>query len=402
MLDRFPQGIKYYFCLLAFGLVFLVSCSKSDDPEVAQETRLVEVVKKGSLKKTEIALKAVSVLGPQAAAVALLIQHDVDYYKVSYLTTTTDNQKIQASGVLAVPVTSTKLPLVSIQHGTLFNESDAPSYFGDNSDGMIAIAMAAAGFITAMPDYVGYGDSKNYPHPYEQASGLAMANVDFLLSLKEYFAENNTAWNNNLLIAGYSEGGFATMATQKLIEESYSSELNLKASSCGAGAYNKSLTVDKLMNETSIGDSGYNRSYFWVLDTYNRIYKLNRSWSDFFKEPYASQLNTNGYKAQITGSFNTLLKPDFVQKYNSGVDVSLKAAVADNDLINWKTNTPTILTHGDADQYVPFYNSQTAYDGLKAAGSPKVELKVVKGGTHSSSIDEFIMNTYLFFLNYKK
>jgi predicted peptidase len=41
------------------------------------------------------------------------------------------------------------------------------------------------------------------------------------------------------MITGYSEGGFATMALQKKMEEQFPNEFNLVTSSCGAGAYNK-------------------------------------------------------------------------------------------------------------------------------------------------------------------
>ena len=390
--------MRYLNRLFFISFVFLVSCSKSgNEPELNSDPKLLAVSQVGTYTKAELIQQASAILGPSGSAFAIFLQHDVSLYKVSYTTTTTDDQKIHASGILVLPNTKTSLPLVSLQHGTLSDEASAPSYFKSGTESMIAVRMASAGFITSMPDYVGYGDSKSYPHPYEHAAGLAQANVDFLLAVKEYFKANTTPWNNNLLLAGYSEGGYATLATQKLIEEEYSSQFTIKASVCGAGAYNKSLTMDKLLKETSMGEANHNRSYIWVLLTYNRIYDLKKNIEDIFKEPYATQIKQNGYEVNITGSFNSLLNPSFVEAYNTGKEESIKEAFKKNDLINFKTNIPTLLVHGDSDEYVPYYNTETLYQGLKNNGSPNVSINTVVGGTHSSSIETFILQTFTVF-----
>ena len=260
--------------------------------------------------------------------------------------------------------------------------------------------MGASGFLTGLPDYVGSGESKSEPHPYEHGEGLAVPVADFLLALKEYFAEQNKVWNNDLLLAGYSAGGYATLAAQKYIEEKYGAELRVKASSCGAGAYNKSLLLEKFVNEPTAGAVNHNRSYIWVLQTYNRIYGLNYPMSHFFREPYATEISEKGHSVSLEGSFNTLLAPEFIASYRAGNERKLEEAFRENDLVNWKTGISTVLLHGDADTYVPYVNSTTAYAGMKAAGSPDVTLRTVTRGTHESSIQDFILETYVKFVGY--
>ncbi|MCD8540202.1 MAG: phospholipase, partial [Leadbetterella sp.] len=239
---------------ILFAVLFY-GCQRSADPEPELEPRLVSVTYVGEYNKAAILAQATAYLGSSAAVIGNFLRYDVKYYKVSYKTTTTDGREIVASGALVLPSGGGNAPLVSIQHGTLFEESDAPSYFKAGTEGLMGVVMASSGFLTAMPDYVGYGDSRNEPHPYEHAEGLAVPVADFLLAVKEHFGKEGIKWNKKLLMAGYSAGGYATLAAQKLIQEqeSYSSEFILKNTSCGAGAYNKSLLLDQFINEPTSG-----------------------------------------------------------------------------------------------------------------------------------------------------
>ncbi len=386
--------------LLIISILFIWSCSKSEsDPQIEPNAKLVSVNFVGKVSKAEIVTKAQETMGPQALALSLILQHDVNYYKVSYKTTTTDGKEIQASGALMMPISSENSPLVSIQHGTIFDESDAPSYFKDGRESLLGIVMASAGYHTVMPDYVGYGDSKIEDHPYEHGAGLAIPVVDLMFAFKELVQKDNIKWNNNVLLGGYSAGGYATLAAQKLLEEKHKADFTVKASSCGAGAYNKSLLLDEFINKPTSGNVSHNRSYIWVMQTYNRIYKLNRPMTDFFREPYASQITKDGHNVSIPGSFNTLLNPAFIQNYKDGKESRITEVFKENDLINWKTNITTLLIHGNADTYVPYINATTALAGMQAAGSPNVKLETVNNGTHESSITDFIFKTYTLFSN---
>lgn len=386
--------MKRIFILLA--LTFF-GCQKPGEPEPEREPRLISVTFAGEYKKSDIVAQAISYMGPSASIIGNFLNYDVKCYKVSYKTTTTDGREIVASGALALPSGGGNAPLVSIQHGTLFDESDAPSYFKGGTESLLGLVMASSGFLTGMPDYVGYGDSRNEPHPYEHAGGLAVPVADFLLAAKEHFAAKGIKWNKDLLMAGYSAGGYATLAAQKLIEESYASEFKLKTTSCGAGAYNKSLLLDKFINEPTAGEVNHNRSYIWVMLTYNRIYGFNQPASYFFKAPYAAMIEKEGYKVSLSGSFNSLLNPDFIASYKAGKETRIAEAFRENDLVNWKTRVTTQLVHGSADTYVPYVNSTTALEGMKKAGSTTVSLETIEGGTHESSVQDFIFRTYLLF-----
>ncbi len=388
--------------ILLFFSCWIVSCNKSSSDPDPSATYLSSSSLALTTSKDDLKNGVTATFGQEAALVAGFIRSGVKQYKISYKTKTPDGLEVTASGALMIPTDLNEpLALAGIQHGTLFNEEDAPSYFKQGTESTLGALLAATGFIVALPDYLGYGDSKQVAHPYEMKDGLSASNVDFLRAVKEFIAAEKINWNKNLLLGGYSQGGYATMAMQKLIEEEYPREFNLKASSCGAGAYNKTGTItDFLKNKTS-GEASNNRSYIWVLLTYDKYYNLNRPLSSYFIEPYLSQIQKDGYKALISKSFDEILQPSFVNGISNGTDTQFINAVKDNDIYDWAPKTPTRLYHGDKDTYVPFLNSQSAFDAMTRRGAPDVKLQSIPGGTHSSSVMDFFLGTFTFFVTNK-
>ncbi len=379
-----------FFKYLPIALLFVVFACKKTENEATQQPKLVSATLVKEYTKAELTAAL-----PQFA---FLIKNGVQQYKIVYNTTNTDGTAIKASGALIVPTGSTDaLPLMSYQHGTIFNDADAPSYLTiTRGEGQTATFLASLGYIISAPDYIGYGTSNNLPHPYEHREGLATASLDMLRAAKEAITNQKINWNNSLYIAGYSEGGFATMSLQKKIEETTGTEFTLKAASCGAGAYNKTLGFKTLAVTKSSGDATHNASYIWVLLTYDRIYKLNRPLNTYFIEPYAAQIETQKQNARILGSFDGLLTANFKKGVTEGTDAALLTAVADNDVFDWKPKTPTRLYHGDKDTYVPYFNSVTAADAMKKRGAD-VEFITVPGGDHNGSVSNFFLGTLAFF-----
>jgi len=332
------------------------------------------------------------------AGLQFFIRYGIKVYKLDYTTTNTDGKSITASGVIVVPDATTPLPVMSMQHGTILSDADAPSNFQSTSEAnMFGSVFASQGYIIVAPDYIGYGSSKDLPHTYEHRNGLATASLDMLRAARNFLSDNNINWDKRLFLAGYSEGGYATLALQKKIEEETANEFSLVASSCGAGAYDKPAFMRTVINDQTSGLSSVNRLYVWVLQTYNQIYGLNRPMSYYFKEPYASQITAQGVNVTITVSLNTTFTDSFKQGINNGTDTDFLKAIQDNDIHDWKPKTLTRLYHGDADETVLFQNSQNTYDAMQKRGATNVALYRLAGRTHATGVFDFILGTYNFF-----
>ncbi|ACT94463.1 alpha/beta hydrolase family protein [Dyadobacter fermentans] len=385
--------------LLIWSLLILNSCNDDTKPVPPKEENiyLKESSSIATLNKQQVLQKA----GTLAAVVAQYVKHDIKVYKITYKTKNTDGSDITASGALILPVSTGPVSMISVQHGTISNPDEAPSLFRDGSEGSsFGSLFGSMGYIIAYPDYIGYGESKDLPHPYEHRASLASASLDMLRAAKEFLrGQTDVKWDEKLYIAGYSEGGFATMSLQRKIEEEASSEFNLRASSCGAGAYDKTAFMKHIINVKTDGVAGYNSLYLWVLLTYDRIYKLNKPASYYFTEKYAPQITASGKNASIPESFHLALNDSFKKALNDGTDKAFIDAIADNDVYDFKPKTPTQLYHGTDDPLVFFFNSENAYNAMQKRGATNVEFIKVNKGTHSSSILPFLLGTQAFFAN---
>jgi Secretory lipase len=394
-----------FYLLITGVILWISSCKKdstTDSAPLSPAKYLVSSTLIGEYTKAQLEPRATAFSGGTANSSAMLfalslLKNDIKAYKIVYKTKNTDGTEIEASGALIVPKTTNSLPMISQQHGTIRTDLQAPSNYQPNSEAYLTASFFGSnGYIISCPDYIGYGVSKSIIHPYEHRESLAQASLDMVRASSEFLAKENINWDKKLMITGYSQGGFATLSLQKKIEEQFPNEFNLVASSCGAGAYNKSQFMNDLINTSTHGIAEYNQLYIWVTQTYNRIYGLNRLMNTYFKEPYATDIQANGNNSNITISINTAFSDTFKKGVNDGTDTKFLDAVKDNNIFDWAPKTETQLYHGDADQQVFYSNSTTAEKAMKAKGG-KVTLFTTKGGTHGSTLNDYAIGTYSFF-----
>jgi pimeloyl-ACP methyl ester carboxylesterase len=158
------------------------------------------------------------------------------------------------SGLMWVPFTwfsSKSFPIIALQHGTQVYQDSAPSRFNANPLSVLAspdqtgalqnyvecivgALMASAGYIVVMPDYAGFGDSTVPDHPYVR---LELGNsvrdiVQQALGLAGWVTSNG-----KVFLTGYSEGGYATMAGARALQQA---GILAKATVACDGAYDLS------------------------------------------------------------------------------------------------------------------------------------------------------------------
>ena len=402
--------VSWLFLLL---LVIGVACKQS---EIQEETIPVPAPAPAPEKDYLVEAKLLAEL-PQSILQAMAdsegfpeikkdIQYDVQVYHVTYLTTYKD-QEIKASGLLAVPKNySGSLPILSGQHGTTFEQQDAPTNFPTVFSGFELFA--SAGYLTVIPDYIGYGISKDIFHPYYDQKHSALAVIDLVKAAKSYAKKNQVALNDKLFLVGYSEGGYVTMAAQKEIETNPAHGLKVTAAAAGAGGFD----LTGMLSEIS-ADKPYSKpSYLaFILQSYNTVYSWNRPLTDFFREPYASQIPGLFNGIATAGTINRSLSTDPKALFNPEFYTTLKKANGESELkkalvqntiyTDWVPASPTKIYQGTEDQSVFFQNSKATYDKLIAAGAKDLEFIPIPGGTHSSSIEPMFMQVIRWFKSLK-
>jgi dienelactone hydrolase len=303
-------------------------------------------------------------------------RYRVSLNRVVYKTVTPDGRVIDASGVVAYPLkpAGARSPLLSYQHGTIFLDAEAPSVAADPDP--VLVAMAGSGFVVVMPDYVGYAAATNEVHTYIHAQGLAAAVVDLLRAARRVLANNNVATNSQLFLTGYSEGGYATLAAQKEMEQNLAREFSVTASMPAAGPYEVSATAQHLIG---LASNPYPEFLSFVVRAYDHWYGWNRI-NDIFQSPYNTVVATYYDGNHSAAATHAALSSDSTVLFNSGFrsaflgggEGTLKADMARNDIHRWAPVTPTRLFHGQDDVVVPYFNATNAATAMTQAGATSV------------------------------
>ena len=161
---------------------------------------------------------------------------------------------------------------------------------------LFCIAFATDGYLVGYPDYLGLGKGEKF-HLYQHAETEATASVDLLFAIDEICKEKNIHRNEFLFSTGYSQGGHASLATHKYIQENPKLGLTITASSPMSGAYDLTGAQEKAMLEP-YSHPGY---LPYLMYGFNEVYDLFDPLEMVFKSPY-----------------DTLLPPLFDGKHSMG------------------------------------------------------------------------------------
>jgi len=332
--------------------------------------------------------------------------YGVEAYKVVYTTIDKDNKKINASGLITIPLDVNKsIGLVSDQHGTLFGDKYAPSEHAPLRTTGALISMLK-GYAVTMPDYIGYGITSKSYHPYQVKENLAPVVVDLIVASKQFMKKRNIESNNKLFLSGYSEGGYATMAALELLEKEYADSLPVTAAAPMAGSYDMKATADYIL----LGEHEYPAAHLplFLLYSYDRYYGWN-SLNTMLKEPIYKAMKT--YIAEkekgniVSTNFpierSKLYEESFLESYKNKEEVQLNEALQSNSVMDWKPTMPMRLYHCKGDKIVPSFNAQNAYDSFKKKGSTSVKLILKEGGTHDSCSIPTYLEAFSWFDSFK-
>ena len=206
---------------------------------------------------------------------------DAKLYSYTYPSVDADGNKVTLSSLMAVPKGATAVPknLVIGCHVTITSNYECPTEY--NKSGGWLSWMTDVGMLidytrhdgvrnprclVIMPDYEGYGVSKDRAHPYLYQELTARQVVDGVRAGLELFKQNSSFikfddnWKS--VCIGYSQGGSVSLATHRFIEENgLAEELHFAGSVCGDGPYDPVAHLGYYMNDNGeTFDGGENRT----------------------------------------------------------------------------------------------------------------------------------------------
>jgi len=346
-----------------------------------------------------------SIAVPDVANLKPLVTSDISIYKIVYKTTINGNQ-INASGLICVPKTPGTYPVLSFQNGTNTVNASAPSESPLSSSYQLVELIASMGYIVVIADYPGFGESADIPHPYLIAEPTVKSLVDLLYSVKEVVGSEfpGVTLKNEYYLLGYSQGGWATLALHKALEQDYSTDFNLKGSSCGAGPYDILQLLQGMINKSTYPMPVY---LAYIVHAYSLYNQFTNTASDIFNEPYASRvdhlftglLTSDQINSQLTTSITDLINADFLTGFMASANYSsVRNALINNSVAAWHTYKPVLLVHGGNDTQVDPVSTENMYNAMTLAGTSQdiIKMTIVPGVDHSDGAIPCMIKGVLF------
>lgn len=351
--------------LLAAVAALLVACGGSDDR--LSRGALIDPPKVVATLSTAQIDAMVANNGLQGLTGAA--QCDVKVIALNYATIGARSERTNASGVLLAPTGEPgsacaidPAPLVAYARGTDANKSRALADPADPETGLLVAFLAAQGYAVVATDYLGYAES-DYPfHPYLHADSEATSVIDSVRAARHARAEAGLQLSGKVMFSGYSQGGHASMASQRAAEGRYTSEINVVAGAHLAGPYNLGQALS-LPTPTA----GAQLFLPFIVTAWQQVYGniYNRP-SDAFQPAYADSIATWFPTTDVTSLYTQLrmdlpaaealdliMQPAFMDGVRGQGDNPLYQAGVRNSFLGWTPKTPVLLCGGAGDPVVP-------------------------------------------------
>ena len=316
--------------LVLLALVLAVSsCQQDEEPEFQKE-KLVSatLVRSISEEEAEGLFTLAKQFFPDVPDYAQQVVGGVNMYYVEYASTYLEGEPIVLSGLVCVPDDpSRNSMLVSIQNGTLVEHGQAPSKDPGNPALLLMQAMASLGYVMVIQDYIGFGASEAYPHPYHVKPLFQYTVRDMLLATMEMAESGDYPFNlsGEVFLAGYSLGGWASLVSHHYLESDPIEGLTLVGSACGAGAYDLLNMQEYLFEQTYYGQPYYIALLF---SGYGSVGAIEDDLSLYFNEPYDARIpglmdgehSPAEINASLSYNISELLAPRLLQEFHTHSD----------------------------------------------------------------------------------
>ncbi|NPA58710.1 MAG: hypothetical protein GXN94_05405 [Aquificae bacterium] len=395
---------KAFLLLWIVFVLQLISCGGGGEDTKTSSTLIeAQAVAKLTPENVSAILNAVSSTKVRATSFPQFGPFGLVAFKVVYWTTDENGEKVKASGLVVFPDPTTLPegfvpPIVSDQHGTIFHDSEAPTnaFISDiglllnggmptsSTFGLVIYYTGVYGFALSMPDYIGYGSSVDHYHTYMMENSLANATVDLLKASLELAETMGFPVKREVYLAGYSEGGYATLSTAKRIETD-SFPFTLKGSFPMAGVYDlETMGLAILSSESMV----FPPFPAYVVYAYSQAYP-DVVLSQLVNPPFDTQMAYLFDKTKdgmtIYGTMFAMVNKDptkdtfltadlFTQEamvsFLTNPDYPFRVRLRENNVDDWSPKTPVVFIHCGGDNILPQNLAYATYQKFLESGSP--------------------------------
>lgn len=301
----------------------------------------------------------------------------VKLYRVRYASVVPErgNRPILTSGLVAVPDTAdTSFPMVSYQHGTVYGKEQVPSFPDQSAETQLMIAQfAGQGYVVIGADYFGMGDSKE-PESYLVKGSQQQAPADMIVAGRAVLSALKLK-DTKLFLAGWSQGGYVTMA---LLEKLESDGVPVKAAVTASGPTDGFATFYGFLGFPREIDAAWIPTIFilaaFSYEEYYGVPGLAKALltEDSYENARKAYLREKFDVSAIPTDLHKLIKPEFYDA-QTFTNSAFGRLLAQNQAYRWIVKTPVRNYYGLTDEAIRIEIGRLPMTWQQAVGNDKVE-----------------------------
>nr|QIP04330.1 prolyl oligopeptidase family serine peptidase [Bradyrhizobium symbiodeficiens] len=311
----------------------------------------------------------------------------VRLYRVTYPSVVPEraNKPTVASGLLAIPEDSgTSSPMVSYQHGTVYGKQEVPSFPQQSPETQLMIAQfAGQGYVVIGADYFGLGTSSE-PEGYMVKASHQQATYDMLIASRAVL-DHLKLTTTKLFLAGWSQGGFVTMAMLEKLEQS---GIKVDAAATASAPVDAFVALNGFLSFPRKNDASWVNSLFiltaFSFENYYGVPGLARSliadaYYDVSRKAYTREPFN---PADVPTDLHKLIRADYFDPQFFAAS-AYGRLVAQTQAYRWIVKSPVRNYYGETDEAISVGLGQLAMTYQRAIGSGNMAVEAVSTGSTS-------------------
>lgn len=340
-------------------------------------------------------------------------RHGVTLHKVTYTSVIPEksNQVVTAYGLVAIPDSILPgAPMVSYQHGTIFDRSACPSNPNGSDEIQFQLSQfASQGYIVIAADYFGTTAGTLAPNGYGIVASTAQACLDMLKAAKQLLEQKNIT-PGKLFLNGWSQGGASTNVFLRRLELE---QIPVAAAVTASGPADQVIFLGKAINEPTdftapyfpavIGNILFAYEAYLGFDGYPAL-SIRPEYLEASRKLYNFEIPFEEYLTDVLIDTNGKWRPIqdiFTQKF---LDES-KAATSPfwktleaSEGYRWQMRTPYRCFYSNRDEAVVADAARKILDYQKSIGNTSIEgFDAGPRADHGSVYIESIINAKSWF-----
>lgn len=324
-----------------------------------------------------------------------LIKRDVHCVALTYRTVDPKGREVIASGLISYPERGRWRGTVEMSP---YNREK--TLCGSSRLYTTETLASVLGYVTLIPDNIGYGATDSLPIAYQMSGNSALVSAHLREAATEYFREHlDRQLPRNTYLFGYSLGAPNALALAYHYADNPKSDVRMKAVCLGGGAYDPALAFELILARGEV-------SYLF----YPGLVRSLNSWMDTGLDPSQLfcgkvledyEIISEGLTSPLNLSreygtdIHSYLHPDFFNGQENPHILRLKEALKSLSIPReclrpLPASVEVVLRHSAEDGIVPVACTDTLYQHMKAPWHSVTYRRNKKGTHYETAVRSFI------------